>query len=50
MAVFEVTHGGVSRSDLMAMPFDEYHELILEVVEIQRKQSEKIGESELSST
>ena len=28
LAIFEMTHGGYSRNDLLKMPFDEYHELV----------------------
>lgn len=37
MAIFEVTYGGYTRTDLLNMPFDEYHDLVLEVLEIQKK-------------
>lgn len=35
MSVFEITKGGFSRTELLNMPYDEYHEVIQEVIRIQ---------------
>lgn len=38
--MFEVTHGGITRHDLLTMPFDEYEETVRLTQDMIRKQNE----------
>lgn len=44
MAVFETTSGGYNRNDLLHMPYDEYHAILMEVIDIQKRAKAKASE------
>lgn len=43
MAIFEITKGGITRQELLSMPFDEYQETVELTQQIIKKQNEAMN-------